>query len=230
MREHGHGERRLKYPMKLVDGKWKQISWDEAIDEVGDQMLEIREQSGPDSVYWLGSAKHNNEQAYLFRKFAGLLGHQQRGPPGAHLPLHHGRRRRQHLGLRRHDQLLQRHPQLQGHPHHRRQPRRGAPGVAAARVPRQGAQQRAADRHRPALHAHRGPCRPVHAHPPGHRRAGDLRHAVAYLRERLGGQGVHPPARLGHGRGEAGGRQVDAGRGGARQRRARATWSTRPPS
>ena len=37
-------------------------------------MLKIREESSPDSVYWLGSAKHNNEQAYLFRKFAGLWG------------------------------------------------------------------------------------------------------------------------------------------------------------
>ncbi|GAB4348018.1 MAG: formate dehydrogenase subunit alpha [Gammaproteobacteria bacterium] len=74
VREHGMGERRLKYPMKLVDGKWQKISWDQAINEIGDKMLSIREQSGPDSVYWLGSAKHNNEQAYLFRKFAALWG------------------------------------------------------------------------------------------------------------------------------------------------------------
>jgi len=37
-------------------------------------MLSIREKSGPDSVYWLGSAKHNNEQAYLFRKFYAFWG------------------------------------------------------------------------------------------------------------------------------------------------------------
>jgi len=74
VREHGHGERRLKYPTKLVNGKWTKVSWEQAIDEVGDQMLQIREQSGPDSVYWLGSAKHSNEQAYLFRKFASLWG------------------------------------------------------------------------------------------------------------------------------------------------------------
>ncbi len=74
VREHAHGERRLKYPMKLVDGEWKRISWDEAINEVGDKLLEIRESAGPDSVYWLGSAKHNNEQAYLFRKFAAYWG------------------------------------------------------------------------------------------------------------------------------------------------------------
>ena len=74
VREHGHGERRLKYPTKLVNGKWKKVSWDQAINEIGDKMLEIREQSGPDSVYLLGSAKHSNEQAYLFRKMAAMWG------------------------------------------------------------------------------------------------------------------------------------------------------------
>lgn len=74
LREHGHGERRLKYPTKLVDGKWKKVSWEEAINEIGDKLLAIRDSSGPDSVYWLGSAKHNNEQAYLFRKMAAMWG------------------------------------------------------------------------------------------------------------------------------------------------------------
>jgi len=74
VREHAHGERRLKYPTKLVDGKWTKVSWDQAIEEIGDKMLEIRETSGPDSVYWLGSAKHSNEQAYLFRKFYAFWG------------------------------------------------------------------------------------------------------------------------------------------------------------
>ncbi len=74
VREHGHGERRLKYPTKLVDGKWKKVSWEEAINEIGDKITKIRDESGPDSVYWLGSAKHSNEQAYLFRKFAAMWG------------------------------------------------------------------------------------------------------------------------------------------------------------
>jgi formate dehydrogenase major subunit len=74
VRESAHGERRLKYPMKMVDGNWERISWETAISEIGDQMLKIREESGPDSVYWLGSAKHNNEQAYLLRKFAAYWG------------------------------------------------------------------------------------------------------------------------------------------------------------
>ncbi len=74
VREHAHGERRLKYPMKRENGEWVRISWDTAIEEIGDGMMKIREESGSDSVYWLGSAKHNNEQAYLFRKFAAYWG------------------------------------------------------------------------------------------------------------------------------------------------------------
>jgi len=74
VREHAIGERRLKYPVKLAGGKWQKVSWDQAINEIGDKMLEIRQSSGPDSVYWLGSAKHSNEQAYLFRKFAAFWG------------------------------------------------------------------------------------------------------------------------------------------------------------
>jgi len=74
VREHAHGERRLKYPMKLVGGKWQRIDWATAIDEIGDRMEQIRQESGPDSVYWLGSAKHSNEQAYLIRKFAAFWG------------------------------------------------------------------------------------------------------------------------------------------------------------
>ncbi|UWR24336.1 formate dehydrogenase subunit alpha [Sulfitobacter sp. S190] len=74
VREHAHGERRLKYPMKKENGEWVRISWEQAINEIGDGMMNIREESGPDSVYWLGSAKHNNEQAYLFRKFAAYWG------------------------------------------------------------------------------------------------------------------------------------------------------------
>ncbi len=73
-REHGHGERRLKYPMKLVDGKWKRISWDEAINEIGDKLLKIREESGPDALFFFGSSKASNEGAYLQAKFTYFFG------------------------------------------------------------------------------------------------------------------------------------------------------------
>jgi formate dehydrogenase major subunit len=74
VRELVHSERRLRYPMKLAGGQWTRISWDQAINEVGDKLMEIRAKSGPDSVYWLGSAKFTNEGAYLFRKFGAFWG------------------------------------------------------------------------------------------------------------------------------------------------------------
>jgi formate dehydrogenase major subunit len=74
IREIVHGDRRLKYPMKLENGRWVRMSWDQAINEVGDRLLKIREASGQDSVYWLGSAKFSNEAAYLNRKFAAFWG------------------------------------------------------------------------------------------------------------------------------------------------------------
>jgi len=74
VRELVHGDRRLRYPMKLVNGQWTRLSWEQAIDEIGDKLMAIREKSGPESVYWLGSAKFSNEGAYLNRKLAAYWG------------------------------------------------------------------------------------------------------------------------------------------------------------
>ncbi|MBI5258267.1 MAG: formate dehydrogenase subunit alpha [Burkholderiales bacterium] len=74
LREHGHGEFRLKTPMKLVNGKYQRISWDQALDEISAKMLELRKQSGPDALFFVGSSKHNNEQAYLMRKWVSFWG------------------------------------------------------------------------------------------------------------------------------------------------------------
>jgi len=74
LRSHGHSDKRVKYPMKLENGQWRRISWDQAVDEIGNKMMEIREESGPDSVWFCGSSKANNEGAYLQRKFAAFWG------------------------------------------------------------------------------------------------------------------------------------------------------------
>jgi formate dehydrogenase major subunit len=74
LREHGHGEYRLRYPMKLVNGKYERISWDTALDEITARLKDLRQASGPDSVYWIGSSKHSNEQSYLMRKFVSFWG------------------------------------------------------------------------------------------------------------------------------------------------------------
>ena len=74
LREHGHGEHRLRYPMKLVAGKYQRIAWSQAIEEIGNQLLNLRQRSGSDALMVIGSSKHSNEQAYLMRKFVSMWG------------------------------------------------------------------------------------------------------------------------------------------------------------
>lgn len=74
IRDLVHGDRRLKYPMKKVNGQWQRIDWDTALNEIADKLMAIRQASGPDAVFWLGSAKQSNEGSYLMRKFAAFWG------------------------------------------------------------------------------------------------------------------------------------------------------------
>ena len=74
IRNNAHGEYRLRHPMKLVNGKYERIGWDQALDEIAAKMNELRQASGPDSIYLVGSSKCNNEQAYLQRKFISFWG------------------------------------------------------------------------------------------------------------------------------------------------------------
>jgi formate dehydrogenase major subunit len=74
VRELVHSDRRLKYPLKLVNGQWTRVSWDTAIDEIGNKLMDIRGKSGADAVYWLGSAKMTNEGSYWFRKLGAFWG------------------------------------------------------------------------------------------------------------------------------------------------------------
>jgi DMSO reductase family type II enzyme molybdopterin subunit len=49
-----YGKQRVLYPMKRVgergEGKWERISWDQAISEISDKVIEHATQSGPDSI------------------------------------------------------------------------------------------------------------------------------------------------------------------------------------
>ncbi|MGH8670193.1 MAG: molybdopterin-dependent oxidoreductase, partial [Burkholderiales bacterium] len=76
IREHGiaHDSHRLKTPVKLEDGKWKRVSWDQAYDEIANKLKQIKSESGADATFWIGSSKHNNEQSYLLCKWVRLFG------------------------------------------------------------------------------------------------------------------------------------------------------------
>lgn len=66
--------KRMKTPMKRVNGKWKALSWEQAMSEITDKLKAIREKNGPDALQFNGSAKVSNEMAYQIRKFAAFWG------------------------------------------------------------------------------------------------------------------------------------------------------------
>jgi formate dehydrogenase major subunit len=69
-----NSEQRLKRPLKLENGEWNQMEWDEILEEITGRLDDIREETGPHSTMWVGSAKHSNEAAYLIRKLAAFYG------------------------------------------------------------------------------------------------------------------------------------------------------------
>jgi predicted molibdopterin-dependent oxidoreductase YjgC len=61
---------RLLKPLVRKNGKLEETSWDEALEYTAKRLKEIKEQSGPDSIGFLTSAKVTNEENYLLQKFA----------------------------------------------------------------------------------------------------------------------------------------------------------------
>lgn len=60
---------RLKTPMIKEKGKFREASWDEALDLIASKFKKIKGKYGPDSIGGLASARCTNEENYLFQKF-----------------------------------------------------------------------------------------------------------------------------------------------------------------
>ena len=77
-----YNNERLTHPLKRVgergEGKWETISWDQALDEIAEQLLRIREEYGPQSLLmWESPASNppNFGLGYLLsNRFLGLWG------------------------------------------------------------------------------------------------------------------------------------------------------------
>ncbi len=67
-------EKRLRYPMKLEGGKWKRVSWDQALSEISGKLLDLRKKYGPDVLHINFSAHQSNENGYAIRKWAAMWG------------------------------------------------------------------------------------------------------------------------------------------------------------
>lgn len=69
-----HNPERLTTPLirdgEKGEGKFREASWDEALDLVAEKLAAIKSQSGPDSLAVLSSAKCTTEENYLMQKLA----------------------------------------------------------------------------------------------------------------------------------------------------------------
>ncbi len=61
---------RLTKPLIREGGKFREASWDEALDLVARRFAEIKAKSGPDSLAFVSSSKCTNEESYLMQKLA----------------------------------------------------------------------------------------------------------------------------------------------------------------
>lgn len=60
---------RLKSPLIKKNGKFEEVSWEEAFAYAAERLASIKAQHGPDSIAGLASARCTNEDNYLFQEF-----------------------------------------------------------------------------------------------------------------------------------------------------------------
>ena len=78
---------RLRYPQKRVgpkgEGKWEQISWDEALDTIAEKFGEYKRSFGPESVALCLGEPKGLEFAFA-QRFASVFGTPNVATPGAY--------------------------------------------------------------------------------------------------------------------------------------------------
>ena len=61
---------RLKSPLLRKNGRFEEVSWDEAIGFIATRLAELRDKHGPDALAFLNSPRCSNEETYLLQKLA----------------------------------------------------------------------------------------------------------------------------------------------------------------
>ena len=68
-----NSDKRLTTPLIREGGKFREASWDEALDLVASRLMKDRARYGPNAIGFIGSSKASNEEAYLTQKIARLI-------------------------------------------------------------------------------------------------------------------------------------------------------------
>jgi anaerobic selenocysteine-containing dehydrogenase len=58
------------------EGKWERISWDQALSEIADSILDAVEEQGPESLYHIGTPGEGGLQQIMWNAFSAQLGFQ----------------------------------------------------------------------------------------------------------------------------------------------------------
>ena len=70
-----YDQNRILHPMRKVDGEWKQVGWDEALDLAAEQLKKHRDESGPLSIFYCQYSGSLSALKIVFpRMFWGLFG------------------------------------------------------------------------------------------------------------------------------------------------------------
>jgi anaerobic selenocysteine-containing dehydrogenase len=83
--EHLYHPDRLNHPMKRIgergQGKWKRISWDQALDEIAEKLGKIKERYGVEALAGTGGTARGSHETFKER-FMYLFGSPNRGSTG----------------------------------------------------------------------------------------------------------------------------------------------------
>ena len=70
---YAHAKDRVLSPMIRVDGEWRRVSWDEALEFTASGFRKALAEGGPEAVGVLGSSRATNEENYVAQKFARVV-------------------------------------------------------------------------------------------------------------------------------------------------------------
>jgi len=68
--DYTNSPERLTKPLIREGGKFREATWDEALDLIGGKFTEIKAAQGPDGLAFISSSKCTNEESYLMQKLA----------------------------------------------------------------------------------------------------------------------------------------------------------------
>ncbi len=71
--DFNNADDRITTPLIKIDGEWRSVTWDQALDFTANKLRDIVARRGADSIGVLGSARGTNEENYLAQKFARVV-------------------------------------------------------------------------------------------------------------------------------------------------------------